>query len=308
MTTTPERRTARPSPDTSADKVALHARNVSFDWDGLPVQWIPGEAFASHLLNVLHLLLPEGERFFVRVFSDALPLIRDPQLREDVIGFIGQEGMHASAHQGAQDHLAAAGLDADGSLSTYVDEIATLFHRLLGDRRLSGKAKEEWLVERLAIIAGIEHVTAFLGHWVLNSPGLDRAGADPRMLDLLRWHGSEEVEHRSVAHDLYSHVDGRYPRRLRTYFLGGPGLIWLWISGIKVLMAADPSVPAGVKPRWRDLRRSRRKGITPGYWDLAKFSVHYLKPSYHPSQVGSTEQAVAYLAQSPAALAADQPG
>ncbi len=142
-----------------------------------------------------------------------LPLIRDPQLREDVIGFIGQEAVHASAHQGAQDYLTQAGLDADGSLSTYVDEIATLFHRLLGDRRLSGKAEEEWLVEGLASIAGIEHVTAFLGHWVLSSQGLDRAGADPRMLDLLRWHGSEEVEHRSVAHDLYSHVDGRYPRR-----------------------------------------------------------------------------------------------
>lgn len=296
---------ARPVPESTADKVALHARNVHFSWDGLPVQWIPGQPFASHMLNVLHLLLPEGERFFVRVFSDALPLIRDPQLKEDVIGFIGQEGMHASAHQGAQDYLASAGLDADGKLSTYVGEIELLFHKLLGDRRLEGRAKEEWLVERLAIIAGIEHVTAFLGHWVLNSPGLDRAGADPRMLDLLRWHGSEEVEHRAVAHDLYTHVDGRYPRRLRTYFVGGPGLIWLWVRGVRVLMAADPAVPAGHKPRWRDLTRSRRKGLTPGYLDVARFGIHYFKPSYHPSQVGSTEQAVAYLAKSPAALAAD---
>ena len=45
----------------SADRVALHARDVRFDWTGLPLRWIPGEAFASHLLNVLHVLLPEGD-------------------------------------------------------------------------------------------------------------------------------------------------------------------------------------------------------------------------------------------------------
>jgi predicted metal-dependent hydrolase len=56
-------------------KVALHARNVKFDWNGLPFEWIPGQHFASHYINVLHLLLPEGERWFVKVFSDMLPMI-----------------------------------------------------------------------------------------------------------------------------------------------------------------------------------------------------------------------------------------
>jgi hypothetical protein len=32
----------------------------------------------------------------------------------------------------------------------------------------------------------------------------------------------------------------------------------------------------------------------------------YLRPGYHPSQHGSTSQAVAYLASSPAAAAADR--
>jgi predicted metal-dependent hydrolase len=82
-------------------KVALQAHDVRFDWTGLPMHWIPQEAFASHLLNVLHLLLPEGERFFVKAFAEALPLISDEALREDVLGFIGQQGMHTSAHQGA---------------------------------------------------------------------------------------------------------------------------------------------------------------------------------------------------------------
>ena len=50
---------------TEPDKLLLHPRDVPFDWSELPMHWIPGEPFATHLLNVLHLLLPEGERWFV---------------------------------------------------------------------------------------------------------------------------------------------------------------------------------------------------------------------------------------------------
>ncbi|RNL65078.1 metal-dependent hydrolase [Nocardioides marmoriginsengisoli] len=285
-------------------KVVLQARDVSWDWSGLPLRWIPGEPFASHLINVMHLLLPEGERWFVKVFSEALPLIKDDQLREEVIGFIGQEGMHASAHQGVQDYFSAHDLDT----STYVHEIEHVFGRLLDDRGLSGRRAEEWLIERLALVAGIEHLTAFLGNWVLNSPALDAAGADARMLDLLRWHGAEEVEHRAVAYDVYMHLDGRYSRRVRTYLVAVGYLGWLWIRGVRALMKADPGLGKKDKPRWRDLFRTKRRGTTPGYWDLISMSWRYLRPGYHPSHEGSTSQAVAYLATSPAALAAEQHG
>ena len=282
-------------------KVALHARNVQFDWSRLPLRWIPSEAFASHVVNVMHILLPEGERWFVKVFSEALPLIHDDQLREDVIGFIGQEGMHASAHQGVQDYFNAHGLDT----TPYVTEIEHLFQRLLGDRDLTGRRQEEWLVERLAVIAGVEHLPAVLGTWVLNSPALDAAGADPQMLDLLRWHGAEEVEHRAVAYDVYTHLDGRYLRRARTYAVAGAVLIWLWIRGVRFLMEHDQTLQPKQQARFGDLVRTKRLGLTPGYLDLAMASWRYFLPTYHPSHEGSTSQAVAYLAESPAALAAD---
>ena len=282
-------------------KVALRARAVEFDWTGLPLVWIPREVFASHFINVLHLLLPEGERWFVRCFGEALELIEDEQLREDVIGFIGQEGMHAASHQGVQDYFNDHGLDT----RPYVREIEALFQRILGDRDLEGEAKREWLIERLALIAGIEHLTAVLGDWVLNSPALDAAGADPTMLDLLRWHGAEEVEHRAVAYDVYTHVDGRYVRRIRTYAVGGLALLWLWWRGAAYLMAHDTTTEPRQRPSLLKLLRSKRKGLTPGIWDFAWASWKYFLPGYHPSHEGDTSQAVAYLAKSPAALRAD---
>jgi uncharacterized protein len=283
------------------DNIALQARDVTFDWSQLPMHWMPGEVFATHWANMLHLLLREGERWFVEVFIEALPLIKDDTLREQVIGFIGQEAMHASAHQGAQDHLNQAGLDTTG----YVNEIEWFFQKRLGNRNLTGKRAEEWLVERLALIAAIEHVTAVLGDWVLNAKALDGIGMDPTMLDLLRWHGAEEVEHRAVAYDLYMHVDGRYWRRVRLHLIVLPALTWLWGRGIRYLMAHDPDLRYNpTKPTIRDWFRAGRMGLVPPPIGFLRSYIRYFSPRYHPSKEGSTSQAVAYLATSPAAVAA----
>jgi hypothetical protein len=52
-----------------------------------------------------------------------------------------------------------------------------------------------------------------LGHWILVSRGLEEAGADPEMLDLLRWHGAEEVEHRSLVFEVHQAVGGSAKQR-----------------------------------------------------------------------------------------------
>lgn len=105
-------------------------RRVSFDWSRTPLHWIPGEPTATHVINVLHLLLPAGERWFVKVLKEGLPLVSDPELRADVKGFMGQEATHSVQHTHVLDHLAAQRLDAAG-FTKYVD---FLFERLLGER------------------------------------------------------------------------------------------------------------------------------------------------------------------------------
>ncbi|MDI2027871.1 metal-dependent hydrolase [Saccharopolyspora sp. TS4A08] len=284
------------------DRVALHARDVEFDWSQLPMHWIPGEPFATHWINFLHLVLPEGERWFVEVFKQALPLISDDRLAEDVRGFVGQEAMHAESHQGVIDHFDAHGLDT----RPFVDQVRWMFRTTLGDRPLRGKRAESWLVQRLALIAAIEHITAFLGQWILDAEELDGAGADPTMLDLLRWHGAEEVEHRSVAYEVYQHVHGRYPQRCLAMVLATAVLTVLWVRGLRFLMASDPVLRGRRKPRWRDLIRTGRLGLTPSYRQLLGALPAFFRPGYDPSEHGSTARAVDYLATSPAALAAGQ--
>ena len=63
------------------DNLVLQPRDVQFDWSTLPMHWVPDEPVTTHVMNVLHLLLPEGERWFVRTFQQVVPLISDDTLR-----------------------------------------------------------------------------------------------------------------------------------------------------------------------------------------------------------------------------------
>ncbi|QBJ96530.1 metal-dependent hydrolase [Rhodococcus sp. ABRD24] len=286
------------------EHILLQARNVEFDWTGLPMHWIPGDPFSTHVLNVLHLLLPAGEDWFVDTFKEALPLIQDERLREDVVGFIGQEAMHSSAHTGVLVHLKANGLDP----APFTEQMHWTFSKVLGPKPLTGRRAENHLIERLAIIAAIEHITAFLGDWVLGADGLDRAGTHPTMLDLLRWHGSEEVEHRCVAYDVMRYFDKRESRRIRTQLVVTPMIVWLWVRGTRYLMWHDPELanwsPRRRRPHLSDFVSAGRRGTLPTARELARRMSTYFRRDYHPSKEGSTAQAVAYLASSPAARAA----
>jgi predicted metal-dependent hydrolase/ferredoxin-NADP reductase len=288
----------------STEHAPLRPRRVAFDWTGTPLHWVPGDPFATHMINVLHLLLPAGERWFVDVYKQALPLIRDPRLREDVIGFIGQESVHAQAHSTVLDHLLAQGLDP----APYTAQMDWFFEHLLGDHTAPPLARKWWLLERVAIIAAIEHYTAVLGKWVLDARGFERFGADPVMVDLLRWHGAEEVEHRSVAFDVFQHLDGGYGRRLRTMSTVFPTMFWLWVRGVKFFLANDPEIsPAdrrAAEPHLRDWFRAARAELVPAPKDIFSAVPRYMRRRYHPTQEGSTAKALAYLAASPAARAA----
>ncbi|WP_155057260.1 metal-dependent hydrolase [Streptomyces blattellae] len=289
----------------SDHRYAITPRRVSFDWTRTPLHWIPGEPTATHVFNVLHLLLPAGERWFVKVFREGLPLVRDPELRSDVKGFMGQEATHSVQHAQVLDHLKAQQLDT-AEFTKYAD---FLFERLLGERPPLGLPipQPEWLRWRLATIAAIEQFTAVLGDWVLAADALDRAKADEVMLDLLRWHGAEEVEHRAVAFDMYQHCGGRgmprYARRLAAMAVTAPAMLYLWAWGTAYLIRHDPQLAGRLRYSLTEHNTAVRKGLLPAWRELGAAIPRYFQRSYHPSREGSMSRAVEYLRRSPAATA-----
>ncbi|MFF4754861.1 metal-dependent hydrolase [Streptomyces sp. NPDC002514] len=48
-----------------SERIPLKPRKVSFSREDTPLHWVPDDPFTTHTLNVLHLLLPAGERRFV---------------------------------------------------------------------------------------------------------------------------------------------------------------------------------------------------------------------------------------------------
>ena len=289
----------RAAPD-DHERLVLEARDVDFDWSTLPLHYVPGEPFTTHVLNVLHLLLPAGEEFFVDVFKKTLPLIQDDQLRLDVQGFIGQEAVHSQTHSGVLDYFAANDVD----LRPFTDQIDWLFGKLMGDRpRWSQRRQCSWLLEQVSVVAAIEHYTAILGEWILDSPAHDALGTDPVMLDMLRWHGAEEVEHKSVAFDVMKHLRAGYGRQLRTQLVVTPMMLLMWIRGVRFMYSVDRDLAPGAKPRWRDYFAAARRGLVPGPLRFVRAIGAYYWPGFHPSQLGGVERAVDYLAVSPGARA-----
>jgi predicted metal-dependent hydrolase len=208
--------------------------------------------------------------------------------------------MHSQAHSGVLDYFAANNVD----VTPFTDQIAWLFAKLIGDRpRWSLRRRRSWLLEQVAIVAAIEHYTAILGEWILDTPAHDAIGTDPVMLDMLRWHGAEEVEHKAVAFDVMKHLRVGYWRQVRTQLVVSPMMLLLWIRGVRFMYSVDRQLAPRTKARWRDYFNAARRGLVPGPLRFVRVIGAYYKPNFHPSQLGGVEKAVDYLAISPAARA-----
>ncbi|MDP2228880.1 MAG: metal-dependent hydrolase [Moraxellaceae bacterium] len=284
----------------------LLPRRVRFDLTQSPLHWIPHDPEASYIINSIHLLLPAGEFWFCRVYNKVLPQIKDERLRSDVQGFIRQEAIHARSHETAlEDYLSAHGVRTAEML-----QLASLiFDNLLADRPLgmpdnfmTRRLDGWWLRQRVGIIAAIEHFTCVFGKWVVESEALNAPNIDPAMLDLFRWHGAEEVEHRNVAHELHEAIGGTARERQAWALVVFPALFGLLALGSNQMMRRDPGVaPDSFFRRWW---RSGKTGTLPSIESVLAAGLRYFEPDYHPDSEAPLELALAYFAKSPAVQAA----
>ena len=231
--------------------------------------WHARGNYLTHFINAMSISFPDGERFFIHTVRHYRDRITDPTLQKAVAAFIGQEAMHGREHEDYNRLLAEAGLPAA--------ELAEHFRRFMGllEQRLSPSAQ-------LSVTIAQEHLTAIIAELVLTDPRLI-AGADRQLSALWRWHALEEVEHKSVAFDVYETVVGRglkaYLLRTSSMLLTTAGFFGLVLFYQRKLLDADPQ-----QRSWKELSRFadfmlRAPALLPR---LALPWVSYFRPGFHP--------------------------
>jgi predicted metal-dependent hydrolase len=257
----------------------IPVRTPAFDFEsGIPTLWFRNNSFLTFFFNGLNLTFPEGERVFVRAVNDHKHLVTDPVLLAQIKGFSGQEGAHARAHEQLFDSLRAQGFD-----------LAPFFDRYL--RYVRYMNKNAPAASRLAATAALEHYTSTLALLMFELDLLREA--HPEMRKLLLWHATEELEHRAVAFDVLRATRPGYALRAYGFVVGSISLAY-WLAVGMRLFVKQSEVP--MRTLWRDFMRVEALA---GYrlgWRIAKALLLYLKPGFHPNQVGSLEAPLAMLA------------
>jgi len=186
--------------NSSAPSMLPVRRNLKFR---LPADRIVNwhEAGGPHIglfMNTLSLFFPVGERFFMDSVRHYRDRITDPELKQAVTAFIGQEAMHGREHQEYNEALFAAIPQTVGMERTVARFLGFLQRHLAPSLQLS-------------TTIALEHFTAILADALLSKPSV-LEGTEPHYAALWRWHALEETEHKSVAFDVWETVMGRGPR------------------------------------------------------------------------------------------------
>jgi len=145
-------------------------------------------------------MFPLGEKFFVNVVHHYRNQIKNEALLADVEAFTKQEINHSKAHSYFNEQLVKLGYDID-----FIEDI--LFRRFRKAKRMLSRKRQ------LAVVIAYEHFTALFGDVVLKDPRWFE-NVDPVYVDLLRWHAAEEIEHKSVAYNVYCEIKGDYLTRI----------------------------------------------------------------------------------------------
>lgn len=171
-------------------------RKVAFQYpDDLNPVWNPNVPEFAIAANSISLLMPFVEPYVIKAVKSAADDLPEP-LRAAADAFCRQEAQHHKQHQ-----------NFNRILATHYGGVTRLERWM--------KRTYDWLWKTrsqsfsLAFAAGAETVAYTLARWTVARMGRLFSDAEPTMATLFLWHLAEEVEHKSVAYDVYKTVDGR---------------------------------------------------------------------------------------------------
>jgi predicted metal-dependent hydrolase len=238
----------------------------------IPDAWAEGNAMLTALMAGLSAVFPPGERFFIDSVRHYAGDVTDPDLKERIRGFIGQEANHTKEHLAFNRFLDARGFDV-GRIERFVEA------------RLRELRKHGTPAANLAHTVALEHMTALIATAVLED-GDFLEQAHPTVAAFWKWHAIEEIEHRAVAFDVYKACVDDEELRVRT----GRIVIALFctLTAIRTVILMRKTGDLFDLPAWAaGLRRMfGRRGVLRRVGPLYRA---YFERSFHPDQHDNRE-------------------
>ena len=170
--------------------------------------YLAGSAALSYNHTAFGLYVALLEPFAVKSFRRVLDQIRDDDLRERADRFYRQEAQHYQRHIDFNKVVLAHGYPG---LGARIEALRRDLDAFLGS------ASDQYCV---GYVEGFESYTTQFALKMIESGLYDHRRTQPAFGSLFKWHMLEEIEHRTVAFDLYRHLYGRgYWHRARMCWL-----------------------------------------------------------------------------------------
>lgn len=223
---------------------------------------VPEDIEHSFEIVALSLLLPYLEPYLIRTMKAARKQVTDERLADDLDRFCAQEGQHYRQHKLFNDAVRAFGVEG---LAPFEEEIDADY------RRFSETKSLRW---NLAYAEGFEALTTALAHFSFEAKQAELM--TPAARELWHWHLVEEIEHRTVAFDVYDHVCGSYLYRMLVGTWAQYHFMRWTVRVTRHMLRNDP--------RWKpeELRGRRKARIRLARERLLPKVLRTFSPTYSP--------------------------
>lgn len=204
----------------------LPHRRIALDWPAdTRAAWQPLKPEFAAAVNALSLGMPSGEPYVMQAVREAAADIDDPVLAAQVRDYLAQEGEHTRQHRRFNEILTAQH-PALARVERWLEQTYGFLRRRAGRKFATAYA------------AGFEATAFAAARWMDTHRHELFRGADAEPSTLILWHLAEEVEHKSVAHDVWAATDGNRLRYVAAMAVCFTMLVWFIFLGTVVQLTA----------------------------------------------------------------------
>ncbi len=250
----------------SKTPIEIRPRHMNFPYEDMTNRdFFDNNCLKSGFIAAMSATFPAGEGEFIESVRKFRAATEDAELKEQIKGFIGQEAHHSLQHKRFNEELRDKGYD--------VPRLEGVFEK---DLAWSIKSRSD--AQRLGFTVCVEHMTAVMAYDFLTNKERVK-GLEPAIASLMLWHSVEELEHKSVAFDLYMEVVGDRKLLHRSMRIAMVILSYRFLKyTAKLLWWAKR------KPSWRELKGFWKFSYGKGglFRSMAPHMKDFFREDFHP--------------------------